>query len=136
MIIVGAAITAQQGVGEDVPNPISAVETPQIQPVADGDTWADLLLASATDTANYDSTAGAIVSAVAEVSIDGGAWTALAGNEATVLNVGESVQARVTAADDQDPANERVFNAGSTVVAAAASGAFSSAFSSAFDVAA
>lgn len=102
------------------PQIITATVNPVVQSVVDGDTWADLLLASATDTANYASSAGTISTAVAEVNVDSGGWTALSGNEATALTEGESVQVRVTVTDSE--ANERVFIAGTVVVAGASSG--------------
>lgn len=103
------------------PQIITASVFPVTQSVVDGDTWADLLLASATDTANYASTAGTISTAVAEVNVDSGGWTALAGNTTTALTEAESVQVRVTVTDSE--ANERVFSAGTVVVAATAGGA-------------
>lgn len=105
--------------GISTPQIITASVSPAIQSVEDGDTWADLLLASATTASNYDSTAsGNDPTPVAEIRIDGGAWTALSGNTTTALAADEVAEARVTVTDDQDPANVRVFSAGSTTVAA------------------
>lgn len=99
---------------------ITATVFPTIQAVVDGDTWSDLLLSSATDTSNYASSAGTISTAVAEVNVDSGGWTALAGNTTTALTEAESVQVRVTVTDSA--ANVRVFSAGTVVVAGASSG--------------
>lgn len=95
---------------------ITATVTPAIQSVQDGDTWADLLLSSATTTGNYASTAGTISTAVAEIRIDAGSWTALSGNESTAISEGEVAEARVTVTDSE--ANERVFTAGQTTALA------------------
>lgn len=95
---------------------ITATVSPVTQAVTDGDTWADLLLASATETANYASTASpTISSAVAEVQVDGGAWTALSGNEANVVAFDEVIATRVTVTDGLG--NFRVFSAGTVTVA-------------------
>lgn len=108
---VGLSLTGQRKRGEPPVITIAASGTaPLTQSVTDGDTWADLLPATATQTGNYTSTAGAITSAVAEVQIDGGAWTALAGNEATMLAFDESVATRVIVTDGA--ANMRTFFAG------------------------
>lgn len=106
------------GASSGDPLVITASVSPSTQSVADGDTWADLLLTSATNTANYSSTAGTISTAVAEVQVDGGAWTALSGNTTTALSAPESVSTRVTVTDSET--NERVFSGGAQVVSGVA----------------
>ncbi|TCP39575.1 hypothetical protein [Rhodovulum marinum] len=94
---------------------IIAKVAPAIQPVPDGTTLADTLPASATDTANYKSTGGSIVSAVAEWSVNGGAWTF---DGSVILAYGESVQARIRVTDSEN--NDFLFNTSSTTVSGVA----------------
>jgi len=92
---------------------ITATEIPAIGPARDGDRLSDTLPASATDMANYSSTGGAVSSAVAAWSIDGGAWDATGSR---LLNEGETLSARVTVTDETG--NSTIFDAGKTTVEA------------------
>lgn len=114
---LGLGLGVNRGVGFE-PSIITASIPPDTQSVVHGDTWADLLLASATDTANYSSTEGTISSAVADVRVDGGAWTALSGNTTTALSAPDTIETRVTVTDSAS--NTRVFHGGSVNVTPAA----------------
>lgn len=95
-------------------DPISAVVEPDLQTLTEGETPADGLAASATNTGNYASTEGTIDSAVAEANINSGGFSEAA--MSTTLSANDIVQVRVTVTDDDTPENSRVFNAGTETV--------------------
>lgn len=95
---------------------ITATLTPAMSPLFDGDAMEDVTNWSSFDqTSNYASTEGTIVSAVV-------AYTGDAVDASTALDAGDTVGFTVTVTDSE--ANERVFNAGSTTVAALAPAQF------------
>jgi hypothetical protein len=105
----------RRGRGVAVPRIITATVSPVLQPLTNAQTPADGWLASANQTANYNSTAGTIVSAVREVSINGGAFTTTLNQD---LLPGDTVAGRVIVTDSES--NTRTFGAGSVAVSTVA----------------
>jgi hypothetical protein len=108
MLGIGVGITSTRRTGS--PQIITAITTPALGPLEDGDQISTGLSADIATTSNYASTAGDIVSVDLVVTVNGGAATI-----SDTVDYQDLVAITVTVTDDASPANVRVWSLGQTV---------------------